>query len=254
MNPVAIRADNLSLGYRQRTVLQDIQLQLPQGQAIAIIGPNGAGKSTLLKGLMGLIPVQTGQVRFFDQPLKRNPTRVAYIPQRQEIDWDFPITVLDLVLMGRQGHLKFWQRPSAQDQALARDCLAQLDMLAFADRQISELSGGQQQRAFIAHALAQQADIYLMDEPFAGIDLTTEKALIDLFTKLKARQQTLVCVHHDLNTLRDYFDWVVMINQRLIASGPVEQAWNLLNVQNAFEGRLPTLQSLGLTPGYEVLP
>lgn len=245
MNALSTR--NLSAGYQTNKVLQNINLALPQAQATAIIGPNGAGKSTLLKGLMNLLPQVSGEVRFFGEPLKKQYHNIAYVPQREEVDWDFPICVLDVVLMGRHGQLKFWQRPSKHDQQLAMQSLEKVGMQAFAKRQISQLSGGQQQRVFIARALTQQAKLYLMDEPFAGVDMATEKAIVTLFKQLKANQQTLICVHHDLNTLQDYFDWVIMINGGLVTYGPIKEVLTLDNLNKTYDGRLPILQNLGLT-------
>lgn len=242
MNAIDIK--NLTVGYSQKTILNDVNLSIPSGQTTAIIGPNGAGKSTLLKSIMKLIPRQADEVLFFGEPLKQQALSIAYVPQREEVDWDFPICVLDVVLMGRQGHLKFWQRPSKQDIELAQACLEQVDMRDFAQRQISKLSGGQQQRVFIARALAQQAKLYLMDEPFAGVDMSTEKAIIRIFRQLKAQGQSIICVHHDLNTLRDYFDWVVMINNGVVAYGPIDQALTLENLDQTYQGRLPMLEKL----------
>ena len=189
--------NQLSMRYHHKPVLTDVSFSIPEGKTIAIVGPNGAGKSTLLKGMMGLEPVISGEVKFFNQPLDKKRLAVAYVPQREESDWDFPINVMDVVLMGRHGHLKFWQRPSKQDVKIAEQALQQVSMLDFRDRQISQLSGGQQQRVFLARALAQKASLYLMDEPFAGVDVTTEKAIIGLFQELKAQNKTIVCVHHD---------------------------------------------------------
>ena len=240
----ALDVKQLSVGYQNKSILQNVTFSLPAGASIAIIGPNGAGKSTLLKGLMQLIPASQGEVNFFGKTLKQCYTDIAYVPQREEIDWDFPINVLDVTLMGRHGHLKFWQRPSAQDLALAQSSLEKVGMLAFAERPISQLSGGQQQRVFIARALTQQAQLYLMDEPFAGVDISTEKALVQLFTELKNEGKTLISVHHDLNTLRDYFDWVVMVNAGLITVGPIETTLTLDNLNKTYAGRLPILDQL----------
>lgn len=240
----AIDVQNLNVGYQQKAVLTELNLQIPAGKTTAIIGPNGAGKSTLLKALMKLTPRQSGKVRFFEEPLKQQALSIAYVPQREEVDWDFPICVLDVVLMGRHGHLKFWQRPSKQDIVLANQCLKDVGMDAFSQRQISQLSGGQQQRVFIARALVQQAQLYLMDEPFAGVDMATEKAIIQIFRRLKSENKTVVCVHHDLNTLRDYFDWVVMINGGLVASGSIEQTLTIENLDKTYQGRLPMLEKL----------
>lgn len=242
MNSLVV--NQLSVGYQNKPILQNVSFSLPVGASIAIIGPNGAGKSTLLKGLMRLIPTAQGEVHFFGKTLKECYTDIAYVPQREEIDWDFPINVLDVTLMGRHGHLKFWQRPSVQDRALAQSSLEKLGMLAFSDRPISQLSGGQQQRVFIARALTQQAQLYLMDEPFAGVDISTEKALVKLFTELKKVGKTLISVHHDLNTLRDYFDWVVMVNAGIIAVGPIETTLTLDNLNKTYSGRLPFLDQL----------
>ncbi|WP_029935043.1 metal ABC transporter ATP-binding protein [Thiomicrospira pelophila] len=242
----ALTTRNLSAGYQTNKVLKNISLDLPRSQATAIIGPNGAGKSTLLKGLMNLLPHVSGEVDFFGEPLKKQYHNIAYVPQREEVDWDFPICVLDVVLMGRHGQLKFWQRPNKQDQILAQQSLEKVGMQAFAQRQISQLSGGQQQRVFIARALTQQAKLYLMDEPFAGVDMATEKAIVALFRQLKANKQTIICVHHDLNTLQDYFDWVIMINAGLVAYGPIKEVLTLDNLNRTYDGRLPILQNLGL--------
>lgn len=244
----AIETHNLSLGYQQ-FILNNLSISLPQAQRIAIIGPNGAGKSTFLKGLINLVPLREGRISFLGQQTKIPP--VAYVPQREDVDWDFPINVFDVVMMGRHGKLKFWQRPNQQDKAIVHGCLNKVDMQAYAERQISQLSGGQQQRVFIARALAQQAPITLMDEPFAGIDMATEKALVGLFAELKSLNQTLVCVHHDLNTLCEYFDWVVMINAGLIAYGPIKQVLTLDNLQKTFEGKLALLDNLQLSKANE---
>ncbi len=239
-----LSVQNLTMRYHQaQPVLKSVSFDIPQGQTVAIIGPNGAGKSTLLKGVMGLAPLVSGQVSMFGSPLEKNRLSVAYVPQRDESDWDFPIQVMDVVLMGRQGHLKFWQRPSAADRALAEEALNQLGMLAYKNRQISQLSGGQQQRVFLARALVQQAELYLMDEPFAGVDMKTEKAIIDLFGHLKQAGKTIVCVHHDLNTVTDYFDWVVLVNRGVIASGPVNEVMTADNIQQAFGGGFSMLPS-----------
>ncbi|MDG6778359.1 metal ABC transporter ATP-binding protein [Thiomicrorhabdus sp. zzn3] len=239
-----IRVTNLSMRYHYKPVLTDVSFEIPEGKTIAIIGPNGAGKSTLLKGMMELEPLIEGQVEFFGQPLANKRLTTAYVPQREEIDWDFPIDVMDVVLMGRHGQLKFWQRPSAQDKQIAEQALKDLKMWEFRDRQISQLSGGQQQRVFLARALAQQANLYLMDEPFAGVDMATEKAIIGLFHTLKAQGKTIVCVHHDLNTVDTYFDWVLMINARLVAAGPVETTLTPENLQKTFGSRLSLLNDL----------
>lgn len=236
--------NQLSMRYHYNPVLTDVSFQIPEGKTIAVVGPNGAGKSTLLKGIMGLEPTMSGEVQFFGQPLDQKRLAVAYVPQREESDWDFPINVMDVVLMGRHGQLKFWQRPSAQDVLIAEQALEQVSMLDFKDRQINQLSGGQQQRVFLARALAQKASLYLMDEPFAGVDVTTEKAIIELFRTLKSENKTIVCVHHDLNTVGEYFDWVILVNARLIAAGPADEVLTPENLNKTYGGRLSLLNEM----------
>ena len=235
---------NLSMRYHHKPVLTDVSFEIPEGKTIAIVGPNGAGKSTLLKGIMELEPTMGGEVQFFGEPLANKRLAIAYVPQREEIDWDFPINVFDVVLMGRHGQLKLWQRPSQIDKEIAQQALKDLQMWDFKDRQISELSGGQQQRVFLARALAQRANLYLMDEPFAGVDVSTEKAIIELFKTLKNQGKTIVCVHHDLNTVGEYFDWIIFINARLVAAGPVEQVLTKENLNKTYGGRLSLLNDL----------
>jgi len=243
-SPPPLSVSNLSMRYHHKPVLTDVSFEIPEGKTIAIVGPNGAGKSTLLKGIMGLEPIMDGEARFFGEPLTHKRLAIAYVPQREEIDWDFPIKVFDVVLMGRHGQLKLWQRPSAIDREIAQQALKDLGMWDYKDRQISELSGGQQQRVFLARALAQKARLYLMDEPFSGVDVSTEKAIIELFKTLKTQGQTIVCVHHDLNTVGDYFDWIIFINARLIAAGPVEQVLTKENLNKTYGGRLSLLNDL----------
>lgn len=242
--PAPITVQNLSMRYHHKPVLTDVSFEIPEGKTIAIVGPNGAGKSTLLKGIMGLEPLIEGNVSFFGEPLADKRLSTAYVPQREEIDWDFPISVMDVVLMGRHGQLKLWQRPGKLDHEIAEQALKDLQMWDFRDRQISQLSGGQQQRVFLARALAQQANLYLMDEPFAGVDVATEKAIIELFKNLKAQSKTIVCVHHDLNTVGEYFDWILFINARLVAAGPVEEVLTKENLQKTYGGRLSLLNDL----------
>lgn len=241
-SPVAV--NNLSMRYQHKPVLTDVSVEIPEGKTIAIIGPNGAGKSTLLKGVMGLQQLIDGEVLFYGEPLENKRLSTAYVPQREEIDWDFPISVLDVVMMGRHGHLKFWQRPSKIDYEIAETALKDLEMWDYRERQISQLSGGQQQRVFLARALAQQTSLYLMDEPFAGVDAATEKAIIELFKSLKSHNKTIVCVHHDLSTVGEYFDWVIMLNARLVSAGPVEEVLTRENLQKTYGGRLSLLNEL----------
>lgn len=240
MNASPLSVKNLTMRYHVQPVLENVNFDIPNGQSVAIMGPNGAGKSTLLKGIMGLAPMMSGQVSIFGEALNKKRLSVAYVPQRDESDWDFPIQVLDVVLMGRQGHLKFWQRPSSTDYQLAEAALRQLGMFDYQKRQISQLSGGQQQRVFLARALVQQAQLYLMDEPFAGVDMKTEKAIVALFDQLKQDKKTIVCVHHDLNTVAEYFDWVVFVNRGVVAAGPIESVLTTDFIQQTYGGRLVT--------------
>lgn len=211
---------------------------------MAIVGPNGAGKSTLLKAILGLTTVAHGYARVYGEPIERRRAAVAYVPQREEVDWDFPISVLDVVLMGCYGALPFYRTIRAEHRERARAALNSMEMLSFAERQISQLSGGQQQRVFIARALAQDASIYFLDEPFAGIDAATETALVTLFARLQAQGKTVVCVHHDLDTIRTYFDWAILVNQRLIAAGPVSVVVTAENLQATYGGRLGLLSEI----------
>jgi manganese/zinc/iron transport system ATP- binding protein len=232
--PSAIDVEQLTVNYDKTPVLWDISFSIPQGVLVGIIGPNGAGKSTLLKALLGVVKPLSGKVSFFRQPLKKVLKRVAYVPQRSSVDWDFPITVLDLVLMGRYGKLGLFRRPRAADREAARAALNMVGMLSFADRQIGQLSGGQQQRIFIARALLQEAEIYLMDEPFAGVDIATEKAIVALLDQLKAQGKTVFVVHHDLNSVERYFDWVILLNTSLIATGPVKEVFHAENLRRTY--------------------
>ncbi len=222
----ALRVDQLTVNYDKTPVLWDIHFEIPAGKLVGIIGPNGAGKSTLLKSLLGMTKPLSGTIEFYGKPFKKVRHQIAYVPQRSSVDWDFPITAFDLVLMGRYGKLGYFKWPKASDKEAAKRALEMVGMLPFADRQISQLSGGQQQRLFIARALLQDADFYLMDEPFAGVDMATEKAIIGLMDILKAQGRTLCVVHHDLGTVDTYFDWVIMLNTCLIASGPVADVFN----------------------------
>jgi manganese/zinc/iron transport system ATP- binding protein len=230
----AIKIEQLSVNYDKTLVLWDIHCKIPEGKLVGIIGPNGAGKSTLLKSLLGMTRPLSGRIEFFGQPYKKVRHKVAYVPQRSSVDWDFPITAFEVVLMGRYGKLGLLKWPKAADKEAAWRALDIVGMLAFADRQISQLSGGQQQRLFIARALLQDADLYLMDEPFAGVDMATEKAIIALMDKLKVQGKTLLVVHHDLTTIDSYFDWVVMLNTCLIACGPVSEVFHTDNIMRTF--------------------
>lgn len=232
---------DLTVSYHRKPVLWDIDLLLPTGKVIGIIGPNGAGKSTLLKAIMGLIPTDSGYVRLFDQPLATVRKRVSYVPQKESVDWDFPASVFDVVIMGRYARLGLFQRPSSADKAVAMACLQQVGMEELAHRQIAQLSGGQQQRVFLARALAQEADLYLMDEPFAGVDAATEHMIIGLLQNMAQEGKTVIVVHHDLQSAPRYFDWCVLLNMRLIAAGPVAKTLTPVLLQEAYGSQLTVL-------------
>jgi manganese/zinc/iron transport system ATP- binding protein len=233
--PLAIR--DLTVAYGDKPVLWDVDLTLPKGQLTAIIGPNGAGKSTLIKAAMDLVPATAGTVEIFGRPYREQRRLVGYVPQRTSVDWEFPTDALDVVLMGTYGQLGWIRRPGRAQVAHAMRCLDQVAMAPFARRQISQLSGGQQQRVFLARALAQDADLYFMDEPFAGVDATTERAIVLLLKELRARGKTLVCVHHDLQSAPEYFDYVVLLNGRLIAAGPMASTFTADNVARTYGSR-----------------
>ena len=235
---------DLTVSYHNKPVLWGIDLVVPPGRLIGIIGPNGAGKSTLIKAAMGLLPLNSGWVKVFGEPVKKNLTRVGYVPQRESVDWDFPVSVMDVVLMGRYGRLGLIKRPSKLDRDVARECLDKVKMLPYANRQISNLSGGQQQRVFLARALAQESDLYFMDEPFAGVDAATEAAIVTLLQELKDKGKTLMVVHHDLPSAREYFDMLLLLNMRVVAFGPTEQVFNAELLQKTYGGRLTILSEV----------
>lgn len=235
---------DLTVAYRDKPVLWGVDLAVPAGKLIGIVGPNGAGKSTLIKACMGLLPCASGWVRAFGKPMPESLGRVGYVPQRESVDWDFPVSVMDVVLMGRYGRIGLFRRPSDEDRRIARECLERVQMLPFADRQISNLSGGQQQRVFLARALAQESDLYFMDEPFTGVDAATEASIIALLQELRSRGKTLLVVHHDLPTARNYFDWLLLLNMRVVAFGPTEQVFTPDLLQKTYGGRLTLLSEV----------
>ncbi len=238
---------DLTVAYTKRPVLYGIDLEVPQGSIVGVIGPNGAGKSTLIKAVMGLLPVASGWIKVFGKPFKKAVTRVGYVPQRESVDWDFPVNALDVVLMGRYGRLGPFKRPSKADKEIAMACLEKVKMEDYAKRQISNLSGGQQQRVFLARALAQESDLYLMDEPFVGVDASTEAAIIDILRELQSQGKTLIVVHHDLTTAPEYFDRILLLNMRVVAFGKTEDVFNFENLQKAYGGRLSILSEVALT-------
>ena len=242
---ISLEIHDLTVSYDKKPVLWDVDLSLPQGKLIGIVGPNGAGKSTLIKSVMGLVPNSSGYIRLFDQNLDDIRDRISYVPQRESVDWDFPASVLDVVLMGRYGKLGLFKRPRKADKEVALDSLRKVGMEAYAQRQISQLSGGQQQRVFLARALAQQADLYFMDEPFAGVDAATEKTIITLLREMTQRGNTVVVVHHDLQSVSEYFDWIILLNMRLVAYGPTEEVFNQELLQETYGGKLTLLSEVG---------
>ena len=236
-----IEIHDLTVAYRKKPVLWNIDCSLPEGKLVGLVGPNGAGKSTLIKAMMGLLPLMSGYVKFYGEPLERQRHLVGYVPQRESVDWDFPTDALDVVTMGRYGSLSLFGRPKRGDREHALESLAKVGMADLAHRQISQLSGGQQQRVFLARALTQDASIYLMDEPFAGVDAATEKAIIQLLKELKQQNKTVFVVHHDLQSVTDYFDWVMLLNMRLVKFGPTEDIFTEENLRLTYGGKLNLL-------------
>ncbi|NNF59502.1 MAG: metal ABC transporter ATP-binding protein [Rhodothermaceae bacterium] len=235
----AVDVADLTVAYRDQPVLWDVDLQVSEGVLMAIVGPNGAGKTTLIKAILGLVPTAAGRVLIYEAPVPRQRRRIAYVPQRGSVDWDFPTSVLDVVTMGTYGTLGWIKRPGKEEHARAREALAKVGMAGFADRQIAQLSGGQQQRVFLARALVQDADVYFMDEPFQGVDATTEKAIVTLLQNLREAGKTVLVVHHDLPTVPEYFDWVLLLNVRRIAAGPVAEVFTNENLRQTYGGRVP---------------
>jgi manganese/zinc/iron transport system ATP- binding protein len=247
--PLAMRG--LTVSYGEKPAVFSVDATFPAKSISAIIGPNGAGKSTLLKAALGVIPRLSGEVYIFGQPIEKARQRIAYVPQRASVDWDFPTTVKDVVQMGLYRKIGLLGRISGKLAQRTLDCLERVGMADFAHRQIGQLSGGQQQRVFIARALAQDADLYVLDEPFAGVDAATERAIIDVLKRLKQEGKAVIAVHHDLSTVRDYFDHVFMINVRRIAEGPVATCFNTETLQASYGGRLAAthLDELALAQG-----
>jgi len=239
--PPCVDVHDLTVAYHRKPVLWDVDVALPAQRLIAIVGPNGAGKSTLLKAILGLVPLASGEITIFGKPLKQARSLIGYVPQRETVDWDFPVDALDVVLMGRYGRLGWFRRPGKADRAIAMESLKKVGMADFATRQISQLSGGQQQRVFLARALAQDAQLYFMDEPFAGVDAATEKAIVQVLRDLRAAGRTVVAVHHDLQTVPEYFDHVLLLNMRLVAAGTIESTFTQKNLQQTYGGRLTLL-------------
>ena len=237
--PLAVR--DLTVAYHRKPVVWDIDLEIPSGKLVGIIGPNGAGKSTLLKACLDLVQTSSGEIRFFGEPYSKQLKRVAYVPHRESVDWDFPVSVLDVVAMGTYGQLGWFRRVNKRCKALAMQALERVGLEDYAHRQISQLSGGQQQRTFLARALVQEADVYLMDEPFAGVDAATEQAVVELLKDLQEQGKTCLVVHHDLATVPQYFDWTVLLNMRVVAAGPTREVFNQVNLRKTYGGKLSLL-------------
>jgi len=241
--PLAVR--DVTVAYHRKPVLWNVTLDVPAGSLVGLVGPNGAGKSTLLKTVVDMVPRISGQVLIFGKPYAASRQRLAYVPQRESVDWDFPATALDVVLMGTYGRLGWFRRVGSTEREQALEALAKMEIDHLATRQISQLSGGQQQRTFLARALVQQADLYLMDEPFAAVDAATEKAIVQLMRQLQAAGKTIIVVHHDLHTVPEYFDYLVLLNLRLVAAGPMAQVFSDKNLQKTYGGKLTLLEEAG---------
>lgn len=246
MSDISIEIDGINISYGRKRVLSNIYISIEKGYIYGLIGPNGAGKSTLFKTILGLIEPNSGSVKILDSTLEKVRKKIVYVPQKDEIDWDFPATVKDIVQMGRYPHKKVFQRLNSEDKRIAEDALREVGMEDFAERQIGTLSGGQQQRVFIARALCQQADIFLLDEPFVGVDITTENKIIEILKSLAADKKTILIVHHDLSTAREYFDQVIFLNQRLITYGDTETVFTEENIAKTYASQLNILHQIGM--------
>jgi manganese/zinc/iron transport system ATP- binding protein len=241
VNDIPLSVYDLTVAYDRRPVIWDIGFQIPPGSLVGIVGPNGAGKSTLLKAIMHLVPMTSGRIEIFGLPWNRNRHRVGYVPQRESVDWDFPISALDVVTMGLYREIG-WCRPvNRRHRAAAMKALEKVGVADLAGRQISQLSGGQQQRTFLARALVQDADLYLMDEPFAAVDAATEQAIVSILRGMKQNGKTAIVIHHDLHTVPEYFDYVILLNMRIVAHGPVDTVFTRENLERTYGGRLTLL-------------
>lgn len=242
---VPIQIDGLSVSYGRTRVLSNIYVEIEPGQVAGIVGPNGAGKSTLFKAILGLVEVNAGKVLVFGDKVESQRRRIAYIPQRDDVDWQFPATVYDIVLQGRYPHKRFLQPLHKSDHMIALEAMEKVGIDQLRNRQIGALSGGQQQRVFLARALCQESDIFLLDEPFVGVDMTTEEKIIDILKGLAIKGKTMLVVHHDLSTVENYFDYVVLLNQRLIAAGKTADAFTQENISKAYGAQLTILHKAG---------
>lgn len=236
---------DLTVAYHRKPVLWDIDLDIPEGKLVGIVGPNGAGKSTLIKACLDLVPKASGEVQIYGQPYKRQRNVVGYVPQRESVDWDFPVSALDVVAMGLYRDIGWFKTVRSKHKQIARAALERVGIVQLADRQISQLSGGQQQRVFLARALAQDATLYFMDEPFAAVDAATERAIVTLLKDLQQQGKTTLVVHHDLATVTQYFDWVILLNMRVVAAGPTEEVFTADNLHRTYGGKLTLLAEAG---------
>lgn len=241
---VPLSVYDLTVAYHRKPVIWDVSFDVPPGRLVGVVGPNGAGKSTLLKAIMDLIPRASGRIRLFGEPYRRSRHRVGYVPQRESVDWDFPVDALDVVTMGLYGKIGWCLPVRRKHRELALEALSRVGIADLARRQISQLSGGQQQRTFLARALVQDADLYLMDEPFAAVDAATERAIVDLLREMKQRGKTVLVIHHDLQTVPEYFDHVILLNMRVVAHGPVAEVFTPENLQKTYGGRLTLLDEV----------
>ncbi|MGO1742537.1 MAG: metal ABC transporter ATP-binding protein [Staphylococcus equorum] len=229
-----VQVEDMTVAYHKKPVIWDIDLDIPKATLLAIVGPNGAGKSTLIKAMLDLIKPISGKVLFDNKSYIEHRKHIGYVPQSESVDWDFPANVLDVVMMGTYGELGWFKRPSKTQKEKALSAIEKVGMSEYVDRQISQLSGGQQQRIFLARALVQDADIYFMDEPFKGVDAKTEITIVELLKELKDNGKTLIVVHHDLQTVAEYFDWVALLNKQMIAVGPVSEVFTEENIEKTY--------------------
>jgi ABC-type Mn2+/Zn2+ transport system ATPase subunit len=236
-----INIKGLTVAYDQKVVLANVFLDIQPGKLYGVLGPNGVGKSTLFKAILGLLEPDLGTITLQGEPVKQQRQRIAYIPQKGEVDWQFPATVLDVVMIGRYPHKKFYEKLDANDERIAAEALDNMGIGNLKNRQIGELSGGQQQRVFIARALCQQADIFLFDEPFVGVDITTEEKIVELLQQLRDAGKTILVIHHDLSKVRQYFDHVIFVNKHIVACGPVDTTFTDANISKTFGGQLSVL-------------
>lgn len=243
MNEI-INIQNLSVDYGEKNVLENISLIIPKGVLCGIVGSNGSGKTTLMKSILELIKIKNGEIKIFDTNLKNNRQKIAYIPQRTSIDWDFPATVNEVVMMGRINPKNLFSKPTKNDKEIVKKILEQVGLTTFAERQISQLSGGQQQRTFLARALAQEAELYLFDEPFAGIDKASEDSIMLILKQLQKEEKTILIIHHDLNSIKEYFDYLILLNKNLVAAGKTTDIFNKENLEITYQGRLPIFSGI----------